>query len=74
MRDIPLIPKEYLGSVLKGCGYTITKPRKWTDREIEWVKGLIQEGYSNKEIAISLGRSVTSVSVKVKRLKKNNNT
>lgn len=74
MKEIPIIPSEYLGEHNKGCGYTITTPRKWTKEEIEWTKKLINEGFSNKEIAISLGRSEVSVSMKVKRLGKKQNT
>ena len=74
MAQIPLIPKEYLGEYSKNCGYTTTNPRIWTSKEIEWVKELLSKGYSNKEIAVSLDRSVTSVSVKIKRLKKKEKT
>ena len=28
------------GKVLRGCGYTKTAPRKWTDSEIEYMKKL----------------------------------
>lgn len=74
MKEIPIIPNEYLGVHNKSCGYTTTTPRKWTKEEIEWTKKLIEEGYSNKEIAVSLNRSETSVSIKVKRLGKKQNT
>lgn len=59
MREIPMIPIEYIGDYTTNCGYTTTTPRK---------------GYSNKEIAVSLNRSETSVSIKVKRLGKKQNT
>jgi len=71
---IPPIPKEYIGEEQKGCGYTDTTPRVWTDKEIEWTKQLLSDGYTVKEIAKSLDRSETSVSIKVKRLNKKNNT
>ena len=74
MKEIPIIPNEYLGEYNKNCGYTTTTPRKWTIKEIDWTKELIKQGYSNKEIAIILGRSETSVSIKVKRLGKKQNT
>lgn len=74
MKEIPIIPSEFLGEHNKNCGYTTTTPRKWTKEEIEWTKNLIKQGYSNKEIAVSLGRSETSVSIKVKRLGKKQNT
>ncbi len=74
MKEIPIIPSEYIGDYTTNCGYTTTTPRKWTIKEIEWTKKLLEQGYSNKEIAISLNRSETSVSIKVKRLGKKQNT
>ena len=74
MKDIPIMPDEYKGVENKKGGYTTTTPRKWTEKEIEWTKGLIAKGYSNKDIAVSLDRSITSVSIKVKRLGKKENT
>lgn len=74
MNNIPIMENDYKGKQLKGCGYTKTTPRKWTPEEIEWLKKMKKQGYSNKEIAISLDRSETSVSIKTKRLGKNNNT
>lgn len=73
-KEIPIIPEEYKGEHGTNCGYTITTPRKWTEKEIEWTKKLLKEGYTTKEIAISLDRSETSVSIKVKRLSKKQNT
>ena len=32
------------GKVLRGCGYTKTAPRKWTDSEIEYMKKLKEAG------------------------------
>lgn len=72
MKDIPKMPDEYKGRTTKGGGYTTTAPRKWTDAEIGWVKALIDQGYTNKEIAISIDRSETSASIKIKRLGKTN--
>ena len=46
MREVPFIPKEYIGEYSKNCGYTTTTPRKWTKDEIKWVEKLIQEGCS----------------------------
>lgn len=68
------MPIEYMGEQGKNCGYTTTTPRKWTDKEIAWTKKLLSEGYSAKEIAESLGRSQVSVSIKIKRLGKKQNT
>ncbi len=74
MNNIPKIPKEYLGTYTKACGYTITTPRKWTTNEIEWVKDLLDKGYTAKEIAYSINRTFTSVSIKIKRLSKKEDT
>ncbi len=72
--DIPKMPDEYKGEYTTSCGYTATAPRKWTDKEIEFLKNLKAQGYSNKEIAVSLDRSETSVSIKAKRLGKKQDT
>ena len=71
---IPKIPNEYLGEYGKNCGYTTTNPRKWTKEEIKWAVDLKAKAFSTKEIAISLDRSETSVSIKMKRLGKKINT
>lgn len=67
---VPKMPEEYKGQTNKNGGYTTSSPRTWTEKELEWVQKLIAEGYSNKEIAESTDRTVTSVSIKVKRLRK----
>lgn len=53
---------------------TKTTPREWTDSEIEWCMDLKRQGWSVKDIAESVGRDITSVSIKLKRLKKSNDT
>lgn len=73
-KSIPIIPVEYIGKYQNSGGYTTTKPRVWTNKEIEWIKNLKEQGYNNKEIAQSIGRSETSVSIKIKRLGKKENT
>lgn len=67
---VPKMPEEYKGKVSKNGGYTSSSPRVWTEKEIDWVKQLIDKGYSNKEIAESVDRTLTSVAIKVKRLGK----
>ena len=67
---IPKMPEEYKGKVNKNGGYTTSSPREWTSQEIAWVQDLIDKGYSNKEIAESVDRTLTSVAIKVKRLGK----
>lgn len=74
MRRVPIMPEEYKGEVTKGCGYTNTQPRKWSESEIEWIKSLKEQGYNTKEIAESVDRTEVSVSIKLKRLKKKDDT
>lgn len=74
MRDIPLLPDNMKGELVKGGGYTKTRPRRWTAQEIQWLHALKDEGFSAREIAKSLERSETSVSIKLKRLGKSSGT
>lgn len=67
---VPKMPEEYKGKVNKNGGYTSSSPRVWTDEKLKWVKHLIEQGYSNREIAESVGRTLTSVAIKIKRLGK----
>ena len=62
---------DYISS---GNPYVKTTPRKWTESEIEYMLQLKKEGKSNQEICNILDRSIASVSVKLKRLKKKDNT
>lgn len=72
--NIPLMPEEYKGVVGVGCGYTISNPRQWTDKEIEWCMSLKSKGFSNEEIAASVGRTPVSIQIKLKRIGKKNDT
>lgn len=74
MKDIPTIPKEYLGKTTTPGGYTNTAPRKWTEEEINWCIDLKNKGFTNAEIAASVGRSEVSTQIKLKRVTKKNNT
>lgn len=65
--SIPLMPESYKGAYLKSCGYTKTTPREWTSKEIEYLMMLHEEGRSRKYIAVSMGRSETSIALKLKR-------
>ena len=69
-RPVPELPKEYLGATHKGCGYTNSEPREWTDDEVAFVQMLKEQGYTNAEIAESVGRTETSISIKTKRIGK----
>lgn len=66
------MPEDYKGKYLKNGGYTTFQPRKWTEQEIEWATSLKDKGYKTKDIAYSLGRDKTQVSIKLKRLAKAN--
>lgn len=68
------MPEEYKGKISKKTEYTRTPPREWTEKELQWVTSLKEQGYSAKEIAESVDRTLTSVSIKLKRLGKKNNT
>lgn len=73
-RIVPPIPKEFIGEEKKPCGYTKTNPRAWTEQEIEWIQTLKQQGFSIDDIAESIGRSSVSISIKLKRLRKTDDT
>lgn len=70
--EIIKMPDKFKGSVRKGNQYINSNPRKWTDEEVEWCLNLSEQGYTYKDIAESVGRTVTSVSIKMKRLSKKN--
>lgn len=73
-RIIPKMPKEYYGEKLKKNEYIVNTPRKWTEEEVKWCLDLRDKGFTAKEIAESVGRELTSVSIKLKRLTKKNDT
>lgn len=74
MDTIPKMPTEYIGKSITNGGYTITQPRKWTVKEINWCLEMKKNGYSNKDIAKSTYRDQVSVSIKLKRLSKKEKT
>ena len=69
-----LMPSEYKGEYTKNGGLTKFQPRKWTEKEIEWVTMLKGKGFNTKQIAECIDRDVTQVSIKIKRLGKMNKT
>jgi hypothetical protein len=69
-----LMPSEYKGKYTKNGGLTKFKPRKWTEKEIEWVNMLKAKGFNTKQIAECIDRDVTQVSIKIKRLGKKSMT
>ena len=68
------MPEEYKGDYTKNGGYTSTKPRRWTDKELEWCIAKREEGYAVKDIANAVDRSEVSVGIKLKRATKKDNT
>jgi hypothetical protein len=69
-----LMPSEYKGEYTKNGGLVKFQPRKWTEKEIEWVNMLKEKGFNTKQIAECVDRDVTQVSIKIKRLSKMNKT
>ena len=69
-----LMPSEYKGEYTKNGGLTKFQPRKWTEKEIEWVNMLKEKGFNTKQIAECIDRDVTQVSIKIKRLGKKSMT
>lgn len=72
--NIPKMPEKLKGEYKQNGGYTTTNPRAWTKGEIEFMQGLKEQGYTTKEIAESMDRSETSISVKLKRITKKDDT
>jgi len=73
MNDLQL-PSEFIGKTNNSGGYTLSKPRVWTQNEIDWVIARKNEGFSLAEISKACGRTEVSVSIKYKRLTKKNDT
>jgi hypothetical protein len=69
-----LMPSEYKGEYTKNGGLTKFQPRKWTEKEIEWINMLKAKGFNTKQIAECIDRDVTQVSIKIKRLGKKSMT
>lgn len=66
------MPDDIIGKEGTKTAYTQTAPREWTEGEVGWLMQLKNEGYTNSEIAESMGRSETSISIKLKRIGKVN--
>lgn len=69
---IPIMPEEYKGDSRGAAGGNKGNQRKWTEKETNWLKKMIKDGYTRDEIAKSMGRSIVSVELKQKRLGKKN--
>ena len=72
--NVYLMPIEYKGEHTKNGGLTKFQPRKWTEKEIEWVNMLKAKGFNTKQIAECIDRDVTQVSIKIKRMGKKDKT
>ena len=71
---IQKMPDAFKGRSIKNGGYTTSNPREWTSDEIKWVQDMIQKGFTASQIAESIDRTATSVSIKIKRLGKKDGT
>lgn len=69
-KEVPIMPKEFVGEQLTKTEYVKNAPRRWTKEEIGWCLKLREEGFNVKDIALSTGREEVSVSIKMKRLTK----
>lgn len=58
------MPSEFKGKIFNKNPYTKTTSREWTKEEIEYLKNKKEEGYTFKEIAESMDRSLTSIKIK----------
>lgn len=68
--ETPKMPEEFKGEEVKSGGYVHSQPRKWNEAEVEWLKEMKAQGFSNAEIAESMGRTEVSIGIKLKRLGK----
>lgn len=68
------MPEEYFGANRHKAGGNKTAQREWTEQEIGWIKEQIAAGYKLEQIADAIGRTKVSVSLKIKRLSKKEDT
>ena len=69
-REVPIMPEDYKSGVQFFVKFNGTMATKWTKEEEEWCWDLSTQGFTVPEIAYSIGRDITPVSIKMKRLKK----
>ena len=69
-----ILDDKFKGKYTKQTNLTINQPRKWTQEEINHVLKLKKLGYNNDYIAQCVDRDNVSVQIKLKRLKKKNDT
>jgi len=70
MNENNYLPKEFMGCETKNGGFTKNTPRKWTKEEVDWALMLKAKGYKTKDIARFIYRGNVSVSIKLKRIGK----
>lgn len=68
-----VFPEKFKGAFKANGGFTSTTPREWTEEEIKFCACLKEQGYSYKQIAEIVDRTATSVSIKMKRISKQEN-
>lgn len=71
-RQVPPMPETARGADKPKTEFVKTTPREWTDEEVAYLRKMKEAGYTLAEIAESMGRGETSVSIKLKRLGKTN--
>lgn len=71
---IEKMPEEYKGEITHNANKSDKQARKWTEKEIEWVKRLLQKGYTKQQIAQSIDRGIIATKIKIKLLSKDDYT
>lgn len=69
-----VMPSSYIGQETKKTEFTLSAPRKWTEKEVGFILDARKQGYSVSDIASATGRTEVSISVKLKRLSKSGNS
>lgn len=69
-----ILDDKYKGEHIKKTYLTLNTPRKWTEEEISHALKLKKMGFNYEYISKCLDRDVTSVSIKIKRINKQNNS
>ncbi len=64
------LPSKFIGSELTGNQFITGTARKWTAGEEDWAMMLKSKGFTTKQVAKYLYRSLLQVSIKIKRLNK----
>lgn len=64
------LPKHLRGKPLSKSEYVHTTPRTWSKGEIKWLLKLKANNISNKDVAVYMDRTETSIHLKYKRLQK----